>query len=65
MYDATTKFINRLRWKVFFHNSDNNDQYKHKKEDIYKIFRSAPASNELKAFNAGFPKWAKWPPRGP
>ena len=50
MYDATTKFINRLRWKIFFHNNENNDQYERKEEDIYKSSRSAPACEELKAF---------------
>ena len=48
MYDATTKFINR--WKVFFHNSDNNDHYEHKEKEIFKSSRPATACEELKAF---------------
>ena len=50
MYDATSKFINRLRWKVFFCNKEINDPYEHKEEDIFKSSRSAPACEELKSF---------------
>ena len=50
MYDATSKFINRLRWKVFFCNKEINDPYDHKEEDIFKSSRSAPACEELKLF---------------
>ena len=43
MYDATSKFINRLRWKVFFCKKENNDPYERREEDIFESSRSAPA----------------------
>ena len=50
VYDATIKFINRLRLKVFFHNNKNNNQYEQREEDIYENSRSSSACEELKAF---------------
>ena len=50
LYDAASKFINRLRWKIFFINNENVDINEQKEEDIFKSTRSAPACDELKNF---------------
>ena len=50
LYDATSKFINRLRWKLFFCNQEDNSPYEYKEENIFKSRKSAPAHDELKAF---------------
>ena len=50
LYDATSKFINRLRWKLFFYNHEDNSPYENKEENIFKSRKSAPAHDDLKAF---------------
>ena len=50
LYDAASKFINRLRWKVFFINSETSSTNEQKEENIFKSTRSAPACDELKNF---------------
>ena len=50
LYDAASKFINRLRWKAFFISNESVDINKQKEEDIFKTNRSAPACEEIKKF---------------
>ena len=50
LYDATSKFINRLRWKLFFCNNEDISPREYKEEDVFKSNRSAPACDDLKAF---------------
>ena len=50
LYDATSKFINRLRWKMFFINKEIEEQHHKKDEDVFKSSRSAPTCDELKPF---------------
>ena len=50
LYDATSKFVNRLRWKLFFYNNEDISPRESKEEDVFKSNRSAPACDDLKAF---------------
>ena len=53
LYDATSKFVNRLRWKLFFCNNEDANPFVHKEykeEDVFKSSRSAPACEDIKAF---------------
>ena len=50
LYDAASKFINKLRWKVFFINSKTTSTNEQKEENIFKSTRSAPTCDELKNF---------------
>ena len=50
LYDAASKFINRMRWKMFFHNKDDLPEATHVETHIFKSSKSAPFSNELKEF---------------
>ena len=49
LYYATSKFVNRLRWKLLFYNSEDISPHEFKEEDVFKISKSAP-SCDLKAF---------------
>ena len=50
LYDATSKFINRLRWKLLFCNQEDSSPYEYKEKYIFKSCKSAPAHDKLKAF---------------
>ena len=48
LYDATSKFVNRLRWKLFFCNNEDISPRESKEEDVFKSNRSAPACDAIK-----------------
>ena len=48
LYDATSKFFNRLRWKLFFCNNEDFSPRESKEEDVFKSNRSAPACDAIK-----------------
>ena len=51
LYDSTSKFINRMRWKMLFHNNDDDPtETLDSKTNILKCSRSDPKCNELKEF---------------
>ena len=51
LYDAISKFINRIRWKIFFSNKlDDSDTLNLNDESIFKSAKSAPTCDELKLF---------------
>ena len=50
MYHQTAKFINRMRWKVFFLDRDEATQPPDELANIYNSRRSAPESDKLKPF---------------
>ena len=51
LYDAISKFINRIRWKIFHSNkTDDSDTLNLNDENIFKSSKSAPPCDELKAF---------------
>ena len=50
LYDSTSKFINRLRWKFFFCNRDDTEDYHTNNDNIFKSSKAAPACEELRPF---------------
>ena len=48
--NSLNKSFLKLRWKVFFINSETTNTNEQKEENIFEITRSAPACDELKNF---------------
>ena len=59
IFDQTSKFVNRMRWRAFFYELHNNgdelnpaDHTRDEELDVYNSRRSAPEMEKLKAFES-------------